>query len=192
MSIVHKLNLVMRRKTAKILSAVFIILVSLFYILRNEFSLPFQQGSESLFFVTEINDGDTISVIMNKKREKVRLIGIDAPEIGQKPWGRRSKKFLKDLVSSSGWKVRVELDIQPRDKYGRMLAYVWTKDGRLVNLLMLKNGYAMLFTVPPNVKYVSEFREAQREAREKKRGIWSKNGLRERPRDYRREHPVFR
>ena len=54
---------------------------------------------------------------------------------------------------------------------------------------MVKNGYAMLFTIPPNVRYAAELRAAQREAREKRLGIWSSEGLRERPGDYRREHP---
>lgn len=59
----------------------------------------------------------------------------------------------------------------------------------MINLLMLKNGYAMLFTFPPNVKYVNEFRAAQREARDGRLGIWSEEGLKERPGDYRRQHP---
>jgi len=59
----------------------------------------------------------------------------------------------------------------------------------MINLLMLKNGYAMLYTFPPNVKYVNELQDAQREARDKRRGIWSEKGLKERPGDYRKEHP---
>ncbi len=129
--------------------------------------------------------------MIDGKEEKVRLIGIDAPELAQKPWGDKSKKYLESLLSSSGWKVRLDYDVEKTDQYGRLLAYMWTQDNRHVNLLMLENGYAALYTLPPNVKYVEEFRTTQTKAREKKIGIWGANGLKERPRDYRKEHPRF-
>ena len=139
--------------------------------------------------VVRVHDGDTVSVMIGRKRERVRLIGIDAPELGQVPWGRKAKKHLEELLDRSGWTVELEPDVEKRDKYGRLLAYLWTKDGRLINLEMINHGYAVLFTFPPNVKHVKELTEGQRRARELGLGIWGRDGLKEAPVDYRRRHP---
>jgi len=147
-----------------------------------------QQGNEVVSVII-VHDGDTVSVIRDKKQEKVRLIGIDAPEIGQKPWGGEAKRSLESILQTSGWKVRIEFDVEKTDQHGRMLAYVWTTDGSLINLKMIRGGYALLYTIPPNVKHAEEFKKAQAEARDKRLGIWSEDGLRERPQDYRRENP---
>jgi len=93
------------------------------------------------------------------------------------------------LLGYSEWRVELELDIERRDKYGRLLAYLRTVDGRLINQLMIENGYAVLLTVPSNVKYSRLLTASQKAARLKKLGIWGKGGMRERPRDYRRTHP---
>ncbi len=138
--------------------------------------------------VVRVNDGDTITVKIDGHRQRIRLIGIDAPELGQQPWGERAKRHLEDILASSR-AVALEYDVDRRDKYGRLLAYVRTSDGKLVNAEMLRDGYAVLFTFPPNVKYVSEFTSAQRQARERKLGIWGKGGLSQLPVDWRRQHP---
>lgn len=138
--------------------------------------------------VMRVNDGDTVTVTLNGRRDKIRLIGIDAPEMGQGSWGERAKRHLEDILHSSR-NVYVEYDVERRDKYGRLLAYIRTTGGRLVNAEMLKDGYAVLFTFPPNVKHVEEFTSAQRQARESKRGIWGKDGLSQLPVQYRRTHP---
>ncbi|MCX7724035.1 MAG: thermonuclease family protein [Thermodesulfovibrio sp.] len=145
--------------------------------------------------VTEIHDGDTVTIVRESflgifaKTERVRLIGIDAPEMAQEPWGKRSRNYLRKLIRESDWEVRLELDIQHRDKYGRILAYLWDKKGNMINYMMLRNGYAMVYTVPPNVKYADLFVEAQRIAREEKKGIWGKEGLSEAPSDWRKQNP---
>ena len=139
--------------------------------------------------VVEVNDGDTITVLWDGRRERVRLIGIDAPELEQRPWGQKAKRYLKDLLNASQWTVSLEFDVEKTDKYGRLLSYVWTRYRRMVNVQMLGEGYAMLFTFPPNVRYVDEFRRAQDEAKRKGLGIWGRGGLRETPREYRKEHP---
>jgi micrococcal nuclease len=69
--------------------------------------------------------------------------------------------------------VRLEYDIDRFDQYKRTLAYVYLEDGTFVNADLVKNGYAMVMTVPPNVKYADEFVKLQREAREKGRGLWN-------------------
>lgn len=139
--------------------------------------------------VIEVNDGDTITVLLEGKRERVRLIGIDAPELQQGPWGQRAKRHLQELLTTSQGTAYLEFDIEKRDIYGRFLSYVWTTDRRMINVQMLKDGYAMLFTVPPNIRYVDEFKKAQDEARSKDLGIWGEGGLRETPRKYRKQHP---
>lgn len=136
-----------------------------------------------------MHDGDTLSVILDGKRERVRLIGIDAPELGQRPWGRRAKNHLRDILSDSKWTVSLEFDVERRDKHGRLLSYLWTSDGRMLNSQMVEDGYALLYTIPPNVRYVDELRKAQYEARTKGLGIWGSKGLKKTPQEYRREHP---
>ena len=139
--------------------------------------------------VIRVHDGDTISVIIDAKQEKIRLIGIDAPELAQGHWGKEAKKYLETLVDASGRRVRLEFDATRRDKYGRILAYVWAENGEMINLLMVKSGHAVLYTIPPNVRYTNELRQAQEEARDMALGIWGKKGLEEMPSDYRKRHP---
>ncbi len=136
-----------------------------------------------------VDDGDTITVLLgNRHSERIRLIGIDAPEMGQQRWGERAKRHLAGILASSR-SISVEYDVEKRDKYGRLLAYIRTAEGRLVNTEMLKDGYAVLFTFPPNVRHVEELTSAQRQARELKRGIWGKDGLSQSPADWRKQHP---
>lgn len=148
--------------------------------------------------VTEVNDGDTVTVVTSSflgflvKTERIRLIGIDAPELAQEPWGRRAKNHLRKLIKESDWQVKIELDVQHRDRYGRILAYLWDRNGRMLNYMMIRDGYAMVYTVPPNVKYADWFLEAQRLARQERKGIWGKDGLTETPSQWRKEHPQNR
>jgi len=142
--------------------------------------------------VMAVNDGDTLTVRIRGRAEKIRLIGIDAPEMGQRPWGSRAKEHLQSLVSSSEWNVDAGFDVVQRDKYGRILAYIFSKNGELLNTRMIRDGYAVMFTLPPNVKYAGEFAEAQRQARERKLGIWGRDGLKQLPVDYRKTHPRSR
>ncbi len=147
------------------------------------------KGAEKTVSVEKIYDGDTLGAFVDGRFEKIRLLGIDAPEMDQRPWGKKGKTCLKSFVKTSNSKISLEYDINRRDKYGRILAYIWTQDGKMINEEMLKKGCAVLFTFPPNVKYAERFRAAQQKARKYKSGIWSKNGLRQSPYDYRKEHP---
>lgn len=150
---------------------------------------------EKYYRIIEIHDGDTVSVITGSflgvvtRVERVRLIGIDAPELHQQPWGSKAKEHLRKIIKESHWYVRIELDVQQRDKYGRLLAYLWDKQGRMINYMMVKDGYAMVYTVPPNVKYVELLTEAQKLARKEEKGIWSIEGLSESPSKWRKKHP---
>ncbi len=139
--------------------------------------------------VIAVNDGDTVTLLLGGKRDRARLIGIDAPEMGQEPWGLLSREHLRKLLKAYRWRVSIENGIEQRDKYSRLLVYLWAPDGQMLNERMLQDGYAVLFTIQPNSKYSERFRKAQRIARESRRGIWGKDGLREKPLDYKRAHP---
>jgi micrococcal nuclease len=123
------------------------------------------------FKVTRVIDGDTIEI---EGGEKVRYLGIDTPETvdPRKPvqcFGVEASKKNKELVE--GKSVRLEKDISERDKYSRLLRYVWA-DGTLINLELVKQGFARSYSYPPDVKYQEEFLAAEKEAREAGRGLW--------------------
>lgn len=139
--------------------------------------------------VIRVNDGDTITLRMYGKIYRVRLIGFDAPEMGQEPWGKKAREHLRTMLKDSKWNVSVETDVEKYDKYGRLLVYVWTKDKTFINEKMLTDGYAVLFTFPPNTKYIDLFKKAQSTARQNGSGIWGPDGLKERPVEYKKKHP---
>lgn len=168
---------------------IFVIAVAVYFIQEKGAQQRVTSSGNHSWMVVNVYDGDTVGVLVNGIEERIRLIGIDAPEMGQVPWGEKAKRFLEDLLASQGRTVTLETDVEQRDKYNRLLAYLRMKDGRIVNEELLLNGYAMLFTVPPNVKYVERFKAAQSSARQKKLGIWGDGGLTQSPPDYRKEHP---
>lgn len=174
-----------------LLRCILFILLVLFVVLAYPFDKGQALAKPSLdeARVIEVNDGDTVTLRINDRIQKTRLIGIDAPEMGQRPWGGRAKKHLIELMDRATWTVFVETDVEKYDKYDRLLAYLWTKDDELINERMMLDGYAVLFTIQPNSKYADRFRKAHRIARREKRGIWGPNGLKERPIDYRKKHP---
>ena len=119
-------------------------------------------------------DGDTIYAQLADRVEKIRYIGVNTPEIhhpikGEEPGGREAARVHRGIVS--GRRVRLELDVQSRDRYGRLLAYVWVGD-TMVNAELVRLGYAQVMTVPPNVRYQDLFLKLQREARDAARGLW--------------------
>jgi micrococcal nuclease len=151
------------------------------------FSLPFGRSwNYDDILVSRAVDGDTLKL---ENGERVRLIGIDTPEVhesaklyrdarksGQdaaviQKLGRKASNFTKKLVD--GKRVRLEFDVEKNDKYGRLLAYVYLKDGTFVNAAIVKQGYGSPYTFPPNVRYADLFRSLYQEARENKRGLWS-------------------
>jgi micrococcal nuclease len=124
--------------------------------------------------VVHIVDGDTIYVQLADRVEKIRYIGVNSPEIhhpikGEEPGGREAAEMNRRLVD--GRHVRLELDVRARDRYGRLLAYVWA-GGTMVNAELVRLGYAQVMTVPPNVRYQDHFIKLQREARDAHRGLW--------------------
>lgn len=122
--------------------------------------------------VQRITDGDSIRC---EGRIEVRLLGIDAPEMNQGSLGRRSREALVRLVPP-GTPVRLETDVRERDQYQRLLAYLWRGD-TLVNARLVREGWAMLYTLPPNVRYVDRIRAAQDSARALGAGLWAEGGF---------------
>ena len=139
--------------------------------------------------VVKTHDGDTVTLMINGRMRKTRLIGIDAPEMNQRPWGRRSREHLIDILDHAGWTVTMETDVVTTDKYGRSLVYLWTKDHELINEQMIRDGYAVFFLIKPNSRYAYRFKKAQQVAQDGKVGIWGPDGLKEQPIEYKKKHP---
>jgi len=136
--------------------------------------------------VDRVVDGDTIIVRVAGRRERVRLIGIDTPE-SVKPntpvqcFAIAASNRTKALLPA-GTPVRLVGDVEQRDTYRRLLAYVYrAHDNLFVNLSLVHDGYAVPYTFPPNVAHTSEFVAAAADARSAGRGLWSACGPDERP-----------
>jgi len=109
--------------------------------------------------VLRVIDGDTVEVTWSGGTESVRMIGIDTPETVHptkevQVYGKEASDFTKSHLT--GKNVSLEFDVEKRDKYGRLLAYVWL-DGIMFNETLVSQGYAQVSTYPPNIKYVEVF-----------------------------------
>ena len=140
--------------------------------------------------VVEVPDGDTIRLQRGARRTLVRLIGVDCPELHEsekldrdaarsrrsraaiEAMGARAAAFTRDHLL--GKTVDLELGVEQRDRYGRLLAYVWLPGGVLFNGELLRAGYAQPLTIAPNVKYARLFTDLARAARADGRGLWGK------------------
>lgn len=123
--------------------------------------------------VKRVIDGDTILLANG---EKVRYIGIDTPEInhstkGAEPFGLEAKEANEQLVE--GKRVRLEFDVERRDRYGRLLAYVFLEDGTFVNGWLVEHGLARARAYPPNVRYQDLLERLEWQAQEKRLGLWA-------------------
>ena len=139
--------------------------------------------------VTRIVDGDTLKVFYLEGEESIRLIGIDTPEsrVNKKTkkdakrsgqdietiiaMGKRATEYVESLVKPGGL-ITIEFDVQERDRYKRLLGYVYLSNGKMLNEEIVKAGYASVMTIPPNVKYKDRFLRAYKQARERKIGLW--------------------
>jgi len=126
--------------------------------------------------VVNVVDGDTIDVIIQGREFRLRYIGVDTPEsvhptIGEEPYGKEAAQRNRELVM--GRTVYLEKDVSETDRFGRLLRYVWLDSQRMVNAILVSEGYAQVVTFPPDVKYQELFLALQREAREAGRGLWS-------------------
>ncbi len=174
---VHRYRLI-SRKTAEFVSLVVVVAIMVAsnkgWINLPSTSSPNANGQ---YKVTRFIDGDTIAVDMDGKDETVRMIGIDTPET-HKPdtpvqcYGPAAAAYVKNLIGNT--KVRLEADPQNqnRDRYNRLLRYVYLDDGRLVEKVLISNGYGFAYTRFPFTKK-AEFVAAENDAKNKSVGLWS-------------------
>lgn len=112
---------------------------------------------------------------------------MDAPERDQGAYGDRATAALAEMAPH-GTQLSLERDVEARDRYGRVLGYLWVQRGDsmvLLNWLMVRRGYALAYTYPPNVQYAEWFARAQEEARREGAGLWSDDAFRCSPADFR-------
>ena len=154
--------------------------IKLFFLFTFLFFLQFNaQLKQGVFYkIWYVNDGDTFMVRdENLVKYKIRLIGIDAPESvnwGKKKvqlFGYESKMYVTNLLKNK--KVKLTFDVQKTDRYGRILAYAYLENGVFLNQYLVENGFAVVATFPPNVKFVEVFTKAEKSARNKKLGLWN-------------------
>ena len=137
-----------------------------------------QDGQEDrIVFIREVVDGDTVET---RDGTRIRYIGIDTPEVRRRtqggwvydpqPYALEGTELNRSLVE--GRNVRIELDEEQRDRFGRSLAYVFLEDGTFVNERLIRAGLARALIIPPNTRYAEDFRRAEREARLEGIGIW--------------------
>lgn len=171
------------QKFSPTLRSIFVILL-VFIFSGIIINLSNEQGDEWLK-VKRVIDGDTLLLENN---QRVRLIGVDTPEIHLshklyrdahrskrdietiRKLGLMAKDFVKRLVDNK--LVRLEYDVERQDRYGRILAYVYLEDGTFLNAEIIKEGFGQIMTVPPNVKYSKLFLRLQQDARRKNKGLW--------------------
>lgn len=152
-------------------------LIFLIFSCESQNNSKINQIGEGYFLVSKVVDGDTFWVDNGtEKGLKIRLIGVDAPEsrkTGKKEigyYGQEAKAYLTEMLT--GQSVKLVSDVDSLDRYGRTLSYVYLADETFVNAELVKNGYAMIMTIPPNVKYADLFLKLQKQAREKSIGLW--------------------
>lgn len=177
-------------KELKLLQVIALVIIAAIYMgVKN---LPIAKSvtviapTEESYYVERVVDGDTLKL---SNKERVRLIGVDTPEVHYsdklvrdakksgkdvktiQALGERASNFTKSLCANK--KVRLEFDVRKKDKYGRLLAYVYLEDGTFVNARIIEEGYAQVMTVPPNVKHAEDFRKLEKQARDAKKGLWN-------------------
>ena len=121
---------------------------------------------DNLYQVTSIIDGDTIYI---EGGEKVRLVCINTPEVGEEGY-EEARDYLESLVLYH--EISLEKDKSERDQYGRLLRYVYTWDGRFVNEMLVREGYAKAYRFPPDTKYCDLMEKAEASAKAERLGLW--------------------
>jgi micrococcal nuclease len=167
-----------RLRAWQVMALIGIVIVVTFWARQGWTPATRQEAGEVLHTLTGpvvyVVDGDTIDVQLDGRTIRVRYIGINTPETkhpekGVEPFGPEADAANRRLVG--GKTVRLELDVQPWDRYGRLLAYVYIGD-LMINAELVRQGYAQVATFPPNVKYQDRFRALQQDVREAQRGLW--------------------
>ena len=168
-------------KKSKIGGLASVLLLLTFIALNGMDIIPENKGGEEpqeqseAYQVVRVVDGDTIIIDMDGTRERVRLIGLDTPESAladeeqNEPYGEIAAEFTKERLE--GESVTLEYDREQRDRYNRILAYVYI-DGKMFNKTLIEEGHAESVAYPPNLRYQDEFDDLEAEAKENRRGMW--------------------
>ena len=166
-------------RTKKILTiGVVLVLAGVAVWFSKTSATPVKTSNRETYEVKKVDDGDTLQIFRYGRSEKVRFIGIDTPETvdPRKPvqcFGKEASAKTKQLLT--GKTIRIEFDpvVGERDKYDRLLAYVWLGN-ELINLTLLREGYAHEYTYRSQAyKYQSDFKQAEAGARQSEVGLWS-------------------
>lgn len=128
--------------------------------------------------VSRVIDGDTVKVFLHNETVTVRLIGIDTPEIDEKRaqiecYGMEASERAKVLLTGKNVYLEIDESQADRDRYGRLLRYIWLDDGTNINEKMIADGYAYEYTYDIPYKYQTAFKNAQLTAQKEKRGLWA-------------------
>jgi micrococcal nuclease len=169
-----------RRQKKKLLSLLLAVVLAGFSFYLNKRQLPptvLGTASPGYYRVTDFADGDTFSVDMNGKTERIRLIGVDTPETHDprkavQCFGQAASDFTKNLIGNQPVRLASDDLSTNRDRYDRLLRYVYLPDGRLVEEEIIKQGYGFAYTSFPFTKS-DHFKQLETEAREQKRGLWA-------------------
>lgn len=177
---------VLIKKSIRIFISLLVIIVS-FFLTENFDSIDKTETSSLKIF--KVIDGDTVHLKQNQEIIKVRLIGVDTPESSENDkafrdayhskedvkeivaMGKESKRFLSTLLQKNT-DVTLELGTESKDKYNRTLGYLYLDNGNMVNETILREGFGMVVTFPPNVKYVEKFKSAMEYAIRNQNGLW--------------------
>lgn len=135
-----------------------------------------QVTAAGTYRVLSVEDGDTIVVDMAGQEERVRFIGVDTPEVKdpRKPvqcFGRAASAYTKQLIGNNTVKLEADPENTNRDRYNRLLRYLYLPDGTLVNAKIIEDGYGFAYTSFPATKN-KEFKELENQARRNNRGLW--------------------
>jgi len=136
-----------------------------------------QATDSSLARVVKVIDGDTLVVSVQDQIETIRLIGVDTPETvhptkGVECFGPEASRFTKSVLKK-GAVVRLVRDNEPRDRYQRLLVYLFLGDGRLFNELLIDKGMARTLSIEPNTAYAKMLANHEARARINRAGLWS-------------------
>lgn len=129
--------------------------------------------------VLRIIDGDTIEVNSNGVLEKIRLIGVNTPETVDprkkvECFGKEASRFVTDILVGTSVSLEADASQGERDRYGRLLRYVYLSDGSLLNKTIIAEGYGYEYTYNVPYRYMNEFKDAERTAQKLEKGLWAK------------------
>ncbi len=179
----------------KIIRNILLLVVSVYLLIaaRNQ-SAPVRKGalttpaavetvasaSAQLYPVSRIVDGDTIDVDMNGTVTRIRLVGVDTPELldPRKPvecFAREASAYLSSLLTGTSVRLEPDPTQDDKDKYDRLLRYVYLPDGSLVNRMLIAGGYAHEYTYDRPYRFMDIFKESENEARTANRGLWNRS-----------------